>query len=111
VSYDVTKPLNHIVGVSSMSTHIVDYVAQRFGKEAAAFFSIDELRSTAEIGDEKLRTAVEDQILLMGKDWVLEYLAIETCGLNIVIEPSLLIRMINVKSFINLLAIQRRKNS
>lgn len=101
--YDASKPLSHHVGVSTMATHIIDYVAARYGNEAAAFLATDEIRSTEEIADDRFRAKAEDQLRRMHKGWILEYLEIETGGLNIIIEPSTYLRIINMKAYINYL--------
>lgn len=101
--YEASQPLSHITGVAPMSTHIIDYVAMRYGEEVAAFLNTEEAISTSQIADPEIRKKVEQQLKSMGEKWIYQYLELETCGMPIVIEPSIYLRRINMKAFINMM--------
>ncbi len=101
--YDPSHRIERIVGVAPMGTHVIDYVAKRYGEEVAAFLNTEEAKSTSQIADDDVRKKVESQLAKMDQDWIREYLRIEACGMPIVVGPQIYLRLINIKVFINLM--------
>jgi hypothetical protein len=87
--------LNEAVGFVSPSTHVIDYIYEQYGAEAADFFyqEFDDLDgdskplSLFEIPESSFKAALIHQLEMMPDDWVLLYDKIERCGLNLVFPP------------------------
>jgi hypothetical protein len=96
-----------VKGIITARKHIIDYIAERYG-EVATFLAYDGPISIHQIKPE-YKSKIIEQLRAMDEkrefqgislyEWLLDYDAIETCGLpsNVELEPALSLRMVNVR--------------
>jgi hypothetical protein len=95
------RPFRRADGIVRMATHIIDYVAALFGEQVAALLSLEPGPSLDDVVDEDIKSQITDQLLAMGDHWVVDYLNIEACGMDLRVTPYMDVRIISVKASVN----------
>jgi hypothetical protein len=101
--YEERSEIKTAAGLSYMSVHVLDYIALRYGREIAAYLNTEEAKSVNQIANVDIRDAVVSQLKMMGDNWIDEYLEIESCGMPLIVEPHMYLRLINMKAYIAML--------
>jgi hypothetical protein len=101
--------LNQTMGLTVMKINVLDYVATRYGREAAAFLGTEGVRFISQIKETEteLKTKVITQLHQMDLYWILEYRKVETCGLPLVLEPEFYLRSINLSAAMVIRAVKK----
>ncbi|MFH1231815.1 MAG: restriction endonuclease [Planctomycetota bacterium] len=89
---------NEVRGVVGMKTHILDYIVMHYGVEVAAFLGSKEIMPISQMKPSEIKSKIIEQLRKMGKEWIYDYLKIESCGMPITVEPEMYLRAINAKS-------------
>jgi hypothetical protein len=111
--------IKKVEGIVTIHKDIIDFIAERYGVEVAAFLAYNGSLSIHQVKPEYKKKIIR-QFKVMGKkrekagvslfEWLLDYDAIESCGLPVSIEPALEIRLINVKVAAALWEISKMEN-
>lgn len=103
------RSFNQMMGLATMSTHVLDYVAKHYGNEVAAFLGTEGVYFISQIKptETELKTKVIMQLHQMDPYWISDYVKMETCGLPLVLEPELYLREINLSAGMVIRAVQK----
>lgn len=105
------QSINQMNGLTEMNTHIMDYIAKRYGDEVAIFLGTKAVYFISQIKHSDFRKKVITQFHQMDPCWIIEYLKIETCGLPLVLEPEKYLRSLNIKAGMIIKAVQKAYNA
>ena len=92
------RSFDQMTGITAMNTHVLDYLAKRYGHETAMFLGTKGVYFISQIKQLDFRTKVIRQLHQMDPYWIFEYVKIETCGLPLVLEPEMYLRFINSRA-------------